>query len=795
MRTEGSSPPPGTWVGKSVRRVEDRRHLTGRGLFVDDMKRSNMLYASFVRSPFGAARIKGVSVGDALELKDVEAVITASDLGEVSGLRPVLNRPEFVPVEMPLLAGDTVRHVGEPVAMVLANSPHAAEDGVEAVKIEYEPLEPIVSMDEALAEGARTVHEGTEGNVLLDVSGTNDPELEEVVGRAHIVVEATFDSGRLAAVPIEARACLAEWDAREDTLILHTSTQVPYVVRTAVSDVLGIPQQRVRVVAPDVGGGFGQKCVVGREEVMVPIAAQKVGRPVKWVEDRQENLTASFHGHEQRYYARAAFDEEGRLLSLEANILCDIGAYSCYPFTCGVEPLMAATEMPGPYRLPRYRSRARAVTTNKVPMAPYRGVSRPQFTFVLERLMQKAAKRAGISAVEIRRRNLITAEEFPYESPTGVVYDPGSYLESLEKCVEVMDASGWEERQEKARGEGKLIGLGFSSFAERSGYGTRVFALRKMAVTPGGDNARLRMDPSGHATVSVGTCGHGQGHQTTLAQIAADQLGISPETITVRQGDTESTPYGWGTFASRSAVIGGGATKKAAAILAERIKEVASHLLEAAPKDLEIEDGKVFVKGSPESHVTVAKVARAVHVEPHLLPEGEAGTLDASAGFDPPGTFSNATHGVAVEIDPETGEVRIDRYVVVEDCGVMINPMIVEGQVRGGVAQGIAAALYEQLVYDDEGQLITSTLMDYLVPSSTEIPPVEIFHLQTPCEFSETGAKGMGEGGTIGAPAAIANAVADALSHLDIEIDRLPITPDYLRAAIKRSRAYGGVGQ
>ncbi len=776
-----------------MRRVEDARHLTGRGLFVDDIERPWMLYASFARSSFGAARIKEISVEDALKVPGVETVITSSDLGGILGLEPVLERPEFVPVKMPLLAGETVRHAGEPVAMVLANSPYAAEDGAEAVSIEYEPLQPVVSLDVALAEGTRAVHEGMDDNVLLDVIDPDDPELEKILEQAPIVVDATFDSGRQSAAPMEMRACLAEWDAREDTLILHTSTQVPYVVRTAISDILGVPQQRVRVIAPDVGGGFGQKCVVGREEVLVPIAAQRMGRPVKWTEDRQENLTAAFHGREQRYETRAAFDEEGRLLALRTDIVCDVGAYSCYPFTCGVEPLMAAAEMPGPYRLPRYWSRARAVTTNKVPMAPYRGVSRPQFTFVMERLMQKAAKRIGIDAVEIRRRNLITADEFPYESPTGLVYDPGSYLESLEKCAEVMDARGWEREREDARREGRLIGLGFCCFAERTGYGTRAFALRKMGVTPGGDNARLRMDPSGHVTVSVGTCGHGQGHQTTLAQIAADQLGISPGHITVRQGDTESTPYGWGTFASRSMVIGGGATKKAAAILAERVKEAAGHLLEAAPGDLSIEDGKVFVNGSPDRFVTVAKVARAVHVEPHLLPEGEWGTLDANAGFDPPGTFSNATHGAVVEIDPETGEVRIDRYVVVEDCGVMINPMIVEGQVRGGVAQGIASALYEQLIYDDEGQLVTSTLMDYLIPTTMEIPPIEIFHLETPCEFSETGAKGMGEGGTIGAPGAIANAVADALSDLSIEVDRLPITPDRLWAAIKESRAHGGV--
>ncbi len=736
--------------------------------------------------------MRGVAVDEALEVPGVEAVLTHSDLEGFRGLKPVLNRPEFSAVEMPLLCGEAVRHAGEPVAMVLADSPHAAEDGAEAVAVEYERREPVVSLDAALAEGAPAVHEEIEGNVMLDVRDPEDAAFEGIFGRADVVVQATFDTGRVTAVPMEGRACLAEWDAREDTLILHTSTQVPFMVRTAVAEVLGLPQQRVRVIAPDVGGGFGQKCVVSREEVLVSIAALKCGHPVKWIEDRQENMTAAFQGHEQRYEVAGAFDEDGTLLALKADILCDVGAYSCYPFTCGVEPLMAAAEMPGVYQFDRYWSRARAVATNKAPMAPYRGVSRPQFTFAMERLMQKAANRLGLDAVEIRRRNLPGAGDFPYESPTGVVYDPGSYLEALDKCAEAVELDGWRKRQETARIEGRLIGIGFSCFAERTGYGTRAFALRKMAVTPGADNARLKMDPSGNVTLSVGTCGHGQGHQTTLAQIAADELGISPEKIVVRQGDTEATPYGWGTFASRSMVIGGGATKRASALLADRIKDVAGHLLEAAAGDLEIEDGRVFVAGSPEKHVTVEKVARAVHLEAHLLPEGEAGTLDATAAFDPPGTFSNATHGVVVEIDPETGAVGIERYVVVEDCGVMINPMIVEGQVRGGVAQGIAAALYERLAYDDEGQLVTSTLMDYLVPTTTEIPPIEIHHLETPCEFSETGAKGMGEGGTMGAPAAIASAVADALAHLDIEIDALPITPERLQAAIKRSKAYEG---
>ncbi|MDQ3285087.1 MAG: xanthine dehydrogenase family protein molybdopterin-binding subunit, partial [Actinomycetota bacterium] len=535
----GSGSPGRPWVGRSVPRVEDARHLTGRGMFVDDIERPRILYAAFARSPFGAAHVKRVSIEEALEVPGVERVITRSDLEDVPGLHPELHRPEFVGVDMPLLSGESIRHAGEPVALVLGNSPHAAEDGADAVAVEYERQEAVVSLDAALAEDARTVHEEMEDNVMVDVL-SHDDSVDGAFERAAVVVEATFETGRLAAVPMEGRACLAEWDGREGKLVLYTSTQVPHIVRTALSEVLEIPQQRIRVVAPDVGGGFGQKCVVSREELLVAIAAQRLERPVKWIEDRQENLTASFHGHEQRYEVSAAFDEEGRLLALEADILCDVGAYSCYPFTCGVEPLMAQTEMPGPYRLERYRSRARAVATNKVPMAPYRGVSRPQFTFAMERLMQKAAKRLDMDAVEIRRRNLISADEFPYESPTGVVYDPGSYIESLEKCAGALDFPGWKERQEEARREGRLIGLGFSCFAERTGYGTRTFALRKMGITPGLDNAHVRMDPSGNVAVAVGTCGHGQGHQTTLAQIAADELGIDPGDVVVRQGDTET---------------------------------------------------------------------------------------------------------------------------------------------------------------------------------------------------------------------------------------------------------------
>lgn len=774
----------GRWVGRSVARVEDRRHLTGDAAFVDDILRPGVLHVAFTRAPHGAARIAAVDTAPALAVEGVRAVLTAADLGELTPLVPRLNRPEFVAVEMPLLARDAVRHVGEPVAMVVAESPHAAEDGAERVLVRYEAGVAVTSLDAALAADAPRVHAELDSNVLLDVPFADDARLGAVFGDAALAVEARFSSSRLSAVPLEGRACLAEWERGGQRLILHSSTQVPHLVRTTVAEILGIDEHRVRVVAPDVGGGFGQKCVVAREEALLCIAARAVGAPVKWVEDRLESLLAGFQGHEQRFDVRAAFDADGRMLAADADILCDVGAYSTHPFTCGVEPLMAATEMLGPYRVPHYRARTRAVATNKAPMAPYRGVSRPQMVLAMERLLQKAAVRLGIEVDEIRRRNLIPPGAFPHTSPSGLSIDEGSYHESLALCARTLGLEAFRSRQRAAREQGRLLGIGFACFAERTGYGTEAFSQRRMAVTPGYDSALIRMDPSGSVLLAVGTSSHGQGHQTTLAQVAADELGLSPDRIEVRQGDTDGTPYGWGTFASRSMVVSGGATRLAGTKLAERIRTLAAQLLEADPDDLELRDGRAVVKGSPGSGVSFREVARLAYLETHRLPPGMEPGLEAAATFDPPGTFSNACHGAIVEIDPGTGAVRIERYLVVEDCGVMVNPAIVEGQVRGGVAQGIAAALYEELAYSEEGQLQNASLMDYLVPTAWEIPRIEILHLETPSQFSQTGAKGMGEGGTMGAPACIATAVADAVAHLDVEVDRIPITPERLLRAI-----------
>jgi carbon-monoxide dehydrogenase large subunit len=775
------------WVGVALRRLEDTHLLTGATTFVDDLQPAHTLHAAFTRADVAAATITSVDPAPALEVPGVHAVLTAADLDGVTGLRAVLGWDAFQPTEMPLLAAGAIRHVGEPIAMVLATSRHAAEDGAEAVVVEFEAQDAVVDMEAALAEGARPVHDHLAHNALLDLTLYDDPEVDAVIDGAAYVIEADYATGRLAALPMEGRGCLAEWGGRDGKVVLHVSTQVPHMVRTAVARSLGVPDAKVRVVAPDVGGGFGLKCVVGREEVLASFAARRLRRPVKWVEDRQENLTASFHSKEQRHHVRAGFDADGRLLALDADIRVDVGAYSAYPFTCGVEPLMAATELPGPYRIEHYRARSRAIASNKAPMAPYRGVSRPGITLNIERLMEKAAVVLGLDPVEVRRRNLVRDADFPYRTATGLTYDKGSYLESMELLAKTLDYEDWPAVQAAARDQGRLLGLGLAVFAERSAYGTGPFSQRKMESTPGFDTAHLRMDASGSVTVMVGTLSHGQGHATTLAQVVADELAIPPALVDVRQGDTDAVPFGCGTFASRSLVTSGEAAKAAAAALAGQLKQLAGELLEAAPDDLELRGGQVAVKGADAS-VGIGELARAAHHERHRFPAEADAVLEARASADPPGTFSNAAHGAIVEVDPETGGVRVDRYVVVEDCGVVVNPMIVEGQVRGGVAQGIASALYEQLVYDGEGQLTTASLMDYLAPTAAEIPPVEVLHLETPSGFGALGAKGMGEGGTIGAVATIVNAVNDALRDTGTAFDRVPITPEMVLDALKENR-------
>jgi carbon-monoxide dehydrogenase large subunit len=535
-------------------------------------------------------------------------------------------------------------------------------------------------------------------------------------------------------------------------------------------------------VAPDVGGGFGQKMALAPEYVMLVFLARRFRTSVAWREDRRENLMSSFHSRDQQVRLRGAFDHDGKLLALDAEVAANVGAYSSYPVTCGVEPLMALAEMPGPYDVQEYACASRGIATNTCPMAPYRGVSRPVITMVLETLMDSAAARLGIDPVAIRRRNLV--DRFPYRSATGLVFDEGSYRETLDLALARLDYPAFRERQAALRGRGRYLGLGIATFSERTGYGTPAFTARGMEVTPGFETSEITMDPSGFVEVRIGASPHGQGLRTTLAQIVADEVGVSPERIRIVHGDTDRTPYGFGTFASRSLVISGGATLMAARQLKAKIADIAAHLLEAAPADIVIEGGAALVAGTDRA-IPLERLARAAYHSAQKLGPAMAPGLAATATYDPAGTFSNACHLAVVEVDPETGGVRIDRYIVAEDAGRLINPMIVDGQIRGGVAQGIGNALLEEIVYDADGNILTASLADFLPPTAAEIPPIEIEHLETLTDASVTKAKGLGEGGAIGAPAAVLGAINDALKPMGVSIHAVPATPKRIRAALR----------
>lgn len=776
----------GQLTGRSVARREDPRLLSGRGRFVDDIALPGMLHAQFVRSTVAHGEIASVDLTAVREVPGVVAAFTAADL-DLTDITAELDRPrfEFVPTAMPVLARDRVRYVGEPVAIVVARDAYAAEDGLEAAKVRYTTLPPVTSENEALAPGAPLVHEEAARNTLVDVSLFATEGIDEVFDAAHCVVRVESRTGRQNALPLETRGAVAHWDDREEQLVLNTCTQVPHQVRTVASRCLRLDERAVRVVVPDMGGGFGQKCVVGREEIAAAAAALRLRRPVKWIEDRKDALSASFLAREQHYDVRAAFDADGHILGLDADVVCDMGAYSCYPFTAGIEPLMASAEMPGVYKVPAYRVRGRAVTTNKAPTAPYRGVSRPQYVMVMERLFERAARELGLDAVEIRRRNVIT--EFPYTGVNNITYDPGSYLESLDLCEQLVKDEGWYEKQAAAAAEGRYLGIGYSCFSERTGYGSTAFAQRKMQVVPGFDISEVRMDTSGAVTVTSGTMSHGQSHETTFAQIVADELGLELGKVKLHQGDTDRVTYGYGTFASRSVTIGGSAVRIAAAKLGEKLCRIAAALWETEPGQVELTRGGVRRKdGSDPAYLTYEELADIAYLRAHLLPRDIEPGLSATATFDVfnDGTFSNATHAVVVELHQGTGQVEILRYVCVEDCGVAINPQVVEGQCRGGIAQGIAGALFEQVTYDAQGEPSATSFMDYKVPTAHEIPDVLIHHLETPCTFNETGAKGAGEGGTIGAPAAVLNAVNDALRPTAVELDHTPITPETVHRAL-----------
>lgn len=790
---DGDQEGKGGWVGRPVRRVEDAELVAGRGQYVGDLTRPGMLHAAFVRSSVAAGRIRRIDTSQAREIDGVVEIMCGEDIPETADLTATLEREGFWETPMPLLARDVVRHVGEPIAIVIAVSRAVAEDAVDAVQVDIDLRKSVTSIDSALPPGAPAVFSPVPGNVVIDatVEGWVERADEAAASAAARSIKIERSTGRLFAMPIEGRACLASWESPSQ-LVVHASTQVPFILRMALAQALELPESGVRVIVPEVGGGFGLKCAIGREELVVALAAHSLRGAVRWVEDRSESFVAGFHSKEQRYVIEGAFDDEGRLLSLEADVLCDVGAYNCYPYTAGVEVLMAASQLHGPYKVPRYRVRSRGVLTNKVPIAPYRGVSRPQVVLAMEGLMDEAAEVLGLDPVAIRLRNLIGAKDFPYTGANGVTYDRGSYRESLELCRDSIDYADWREFQAAARQADRLIGVGFACFSESTAYGMSEFAARGMDVTPGVENVRVRMDPSGRVQADVGTMSHGQGHRTSFAQVVADELEIPLSHVRIRQGDTDVVPFGWGSFASRSAVVSSEALMQACAELRKQLIDLGSSLLGRQSDEVDFEGGAIRSRDGSGGAVSLADIARIVHYSPQELPDQVRWTLEASASYDPTGTFANATHACVVEIDTATWGVEILRYLVVEDCGVVLNPMIVEGQTLGGIAQGIGAVLYEELVYSDAGQLVTTTLMDYLTPTAAEMPHVEIHHLETPSEYGQSGAKGAGESGTIGAPAAVANAVNDALRPLGVSCKQIPITPDRLMSVVRGDVVSGG---
>ncbi|MGC1888732.1 MAG: xanthine dehydrogenase family protein molybdopterin-binding subunit, partial [Stellaceae bacterium] len=640
------------WVGRPLPRYEDPVLLRGRGRYTADLAKGARILR-FVRSPIARGRILAVTAPPGVPL------ITAAVLGDVKPICPRLDRPDYVAVAQPILAHERVTYVGEPIAAVIADTAAEAEDLAEQVTVDIAAETPIVTLDQALAPGAPLVHDMAAQNTLIDAR-FETPDVAAAFAAPHEVVEFTLTSGRQAAVPLEARGAVAAFDAATGRVTLSASTQMPHLLRTGIADALGTPESELRVIAPEVGGGFGQKMALIPEYIVGVWAARRFACTVAWIEDRLENLTAAFHARDQRLHLRGAFDADGRLLAIDADILCNVGAYSNFPATCGVEPLMALADLPGPYRVREYRARARGVASNTCPMAPYRGVSRPVITAAIERLMDCGAAGLGLDPLEIRRRNLIT--EFPHTSVTGVVHDPGSYREAMEAAARVIDVAQFRVRQQTARADGRWLGLGVSVFAERTGPGTPAFAVRRMVINPGFERVELAMDPSGFLEAHIGSSPHGQGLKTTLAQLIADEIGVAPEEIRVVAGDTDRCPYGWGTFASRSLVIAGGACKLAAATLRERLQAVAGQILEAAASDIEIGDGRAFVRGT-DLGVEVPKLARAAYHQSHRFPAIAETGLSAVATYDPYGTFSSACHLAIVEVDIATGQVTIERFV------------------------------------------------------------------------------------------------------------------------------------
>ena len=766
-------------VGTSVLRKEDDRFLRGRGQYVADFRVSGAREVAFVRSTVAHGRIRNVHVPD----EHNRVVFTAADLANVKPVRAATTLSGFKHSSEPILAKDKVRYVGELVAMCVAPSRAQAEDIADTVAVDYEELEPVVDMLAARQADAPLVHEEWGDNVFIEFF--HDGAIERVAEAAAIKVTRDIRTARQCMFPMEGRGVVAQWDARLRFLTLISATQMPHVVQRGVAECLGLSDGSVRVISPDVGGGFGYKGLLCREEVALAWLAIRLGMPMRWLEDCREHLSASANCREHHYRITGYADRNGRLLALDCAATVDAGAYSVYPTSSALEAAQVASLLPGPYDFSIYRCRAAAVATNKCPILPYRGVARSGVCLALEVIMDALARQAGIEPYEVRLRNLVRPEQMPFENVTKKQFDGGDYPESLRRAVAAIDLPAIRKRQRNGEPDGRLLGVGFSIFCEQGAMGTAVLADWGRPVVPGYEQASVRLTADGDVEIRVGTHSHGQGHETTLAQVAHEILGTELDRIKVLQGDTLYVPFSTGTWASRSMVMAGGAVAQASRMLAKRASRIGAWLLQADPAEVRVVKGCVVGRAAS---VTLGEVARAWYLQPqNLPPELEEGGLEVTTGYRPArdmGTFSYASHAALVAVDPGTGLVEILDYVVVEDGGKLVNPMIVDGQVQGGTAQGIGTCLLEAVPFDANGQPLASTMLDYLVPGASEVPDIRVLHMETPSPHTEFGMKGIGEGGAVGPPAAIVCAVNDALCALGAEVHDLPLTPERILNAV-----------
>ena len=767
--------------GVRVERREDLPLLTGQGCYTDDLKLPGMLHAAVLRSPHAHAKIRSIDVSAARALAGVAAVFTHADLGAAGKEIPLLQpNPLLVARTQLLLAHDEVRYVGEPVAFVVGDDRYVTEDALELIEVAYEPLAVAADAEGALEDGAPLVYPEIANNLASRFTlGFGDAT--ELFGRADLVLRQRFKTHRGAGQAMECRVVLAEYDRRANRITMWSATQAPHLIGRLASQMLGMEEWQVRVIAPhDVGGGFGPKAIFYPEEGLVPFAARALGRPVKWTEDRHEHFLSTNQERDQYHDAEMALTREGKVLGFRDTVVFDTGAYVPWGI---VEPWITATTIPGPYKLSAFQVNMQVVYTHKVPVTPVRGAGRPQAVFVMERMMDLAARELQLDPAEIRQRNFIQPEEMPY--PMGLVYrdgaqvtyDSGDYPACLRKSQDLIGYDQFRREQSRARFEGRYIGVGIGAYVEGTGLGPY-------------EGAIVQIESSGKVLVTTGATPQGQGHVTTMAQIAAHELGINVDDVTVITGDTGAIPFGIGTFASRIAVNAGNSIALAAREVREKALAIAANLLEANKDDLELAQGSVFVRGAPARSISLGALAlTAAGARPgYTLPPGVQPGLQATHYFSPSqAAYASGAHVITVEVDVRTGDVKILDYAVAHDCGRMINPMIVEGQVQGGVAHGIGNSFYEELIYDNNGQLLTASFMDYLLPTAKEVPTAKIAHMEVVCPLNPLGVKGVGEGGTIPSAAAFAGAVEDALAPFNVTVKEVPLSPEKVRKLLREA--------